>query len=344
MLINIRNVKIKIIAYLALAACVMSSVSCKKEETTKLYLDGSLSLGDIPTSVLRGESITITPTGVSHPEDHALGLYFSVSGLFSLDTLRYADGSITSRPPLSNSILEQKAYSFKIPFETDSLATYTVTVGIYPVDNKAYYSTSKTLNIVVLDNDKSIPQIEAARHDVTDARDGFYYDVANIGANEWLTRNVAYSGTEKEPLGIAYVNQKRMSYIFGRYYTWDEAKEACPEGWRLPTNAEFDALGANESKVGSLMVNAYFNRNRMWEYWPAIDITATTGFNAIPAGYCNAASGKFTGAYSFAAFWTADEAGADTAYYRYINEQVDMLQLASADKSSMAMSVRCVRK
>lgn len=29
---------------------------------------------------------------------------------------------------------------------------------------------------------------------------------------------------------------------YGRLYTWSAAKEACPEGWHLPTNAEFETL------------------------------------------------------------------------------------------------------
>ncbi|MDR0831074.1 MAG: hypothetical protein LBN95_13350 [Prevotellaceae bacterium] len=35
---------------------------------------------------------------------------------------------------------------------------------------------------------------------------------------------------------------------YGNYYTWEEAKNACPAGWRLPTKKEIDAL-CNENKV-----------------------------------------------------------------------------------------------
>jgi uncharacterized protein (TIGR02145 family) len=29
---------------------------------------------------------------------------------------------------------------------------------------------------------------------------------------------------------------------YGNYYTWEEAKNRCPDGWRLPTKEEFEKL------------------------------------------------------------------------------------------------------
>ena len=47
----------------------------------------------------------------------------------------------------------------------------------------------------------------------------------------WATRNVGAKGT--------FVNNPQD---YGNYYTWEEAKNVCPRGWRLPTKDEFERL------------------------------------------------------------------------------------------------------
>ena len=38
-----------------------------------------------------------------------------------------------------------------------------------------------------------------------------------------------------------------MDMIFGKYYTWTEAQTACPEGWELPSDADFVELARKVS-------------------------------------------------------------------------------------------------
>ena len=52
-----------------------------------------------------------------------------------------------------------------------------------------------------------------------------------INGIRWATRNVGASGTFAD-------NPESL----GEYYTWEEAKRACPAGWRLPTKEEFKEL------------------------------------------------------------------------------------------------------
>jgi uncharacterized protein (TIGR02145 family) len=54
-----------------------------------------------------------------------------------------------------------------------------------------------------------------------------------IDGVRWATRNVGRSGTFT-----------RNSENFGGYFTWYEAKNACPHGWRLPTREELESLRA----------------------------------------------------------------------------------------------------
>ena len=147
-----------------------------------------------------------------------------------------------------------------------------------------------------------------------------------------------------------------MQYIFGAYYTWEEAQEACPAGWHLPSEQEWvellKSLGApsdleplhnSPSGAGKLMANAEFNGSRMWDYYRDVTISDIS-ISAIPVGYANVADGKytFTGLYQYSVFWTSDEYEGK-GVYRYIFEQYDNVFVGVADKQSFAASVRCVR-
>ena len=146
-----------------------------------------------------------------------------------------------------------------------------------------------------------------------------------------------------------------MSDVFGRYYSFEEAQTICPDGWRLPTDAEWSAAAEEyDNNIAALMGNAYFNGNLMWEYWPAVgEITNASGLSMIPAGYAmlsgKASDGsypnaQFQGNNQYAIFWTADTAEEEgMAYYRYIICDQPEFMLGKGDITSFGATVRCVR-
>ena len=76
-----------------------------------------------------------------------------------------------------------------------------------------------------------------------------------INGVRWATRNVGEKGT--------FVSSPEQ---YGKYYTWEEAQRACPQGWRLPTVAELKKLrdgstwttlnGMNGRKFGNMFLPA----------------------------------------------------------------------------------------
>jgi uncharacterized protein (TIGR02145 family) len=66
---------------------------------------------------------------------------------------------------------------------------------------------------------------------------GDYYRVRSMGGTWWMTENAdSYVSS-----GCTHSSIDRDSY--GRLYSWDCAEEACPPGWSLPTDEDFEALG-----------------------------------------------------------------------------------------------------
>lgn len=61
-----------------------------------------------------------------------------------------------------------------------------------------------------------------------------------INGTRWATRNVDTSGTFT-----------RHPENFGRHFTWEQAQNACPRGWRLPTANELESLSSAGSAWGA---------------------------------------------------------------------------------------------
>jgi len=317
--------KRRLLIYTAAALAVLASFSCKKEEDeteTKPYLYGVDF--DLPTFAREGESFTLTAYGV-YTED-------------------------------GEDVPASVVYKWKVNTEAyqqfDVFELKNVQVGDYTVSCQAsdtldnYYATSASKTLIVIDpilgETLTGTGISAEDAHVTDPRDregenNYYY--TRIGDIDWFRNNLAYTGS-----GLAYENADVTSYPLGRYYTWEEAMTACPEGWRLPTLEEWNLLG---DEAGPLMCDAYLNSQKMWEYWPKVTKSNTTGMAVIPSGYALAetTSPAYKRIYDYAAFWTATESEDDArmAAYRYIYVEENEVRTTYGSKSSLALSVRCVR-
>lgn len=188
----------------------------------------------------------------------------------------------------------------------------------------------------------------ACSESFTDSRDGQSYDVVKIGSLTWMAENLNYeTETSACPDGDSR-NCKRL----GRLYTWAETKTVCPEGWRLPTKADFAELISAASRDDARpLAGAALKAKDGW--FKKGNGTDDFGFNALPAGYRGAISkaddgtisgGKFDGIGGYAYFWSATEDSENpesNAFYLFLSFSSDAASLNAFAKNDYR-SVRCV--
>ena len=175
----------------------------------------------------------------------------------------------------------------------------------------------------------------------TDSRDGQSYGVVKIGEQTWMAANLNFETAGSFcPEGDSR-NCKRL----GRLYSWAEAASVCPEGWRLPTKADFEKLIAEMLKggVASSKGDAGAALKAKDGWFKKGNGSDVLGFKALPAGF-RGADGKFDGIGGYAYFWSAtedDEFPESLAYYLFLSFSSDAASVNAFAKEDYR-SVRCV--
>ena len=175
----------------------------------------------------------------------------------------------------------------------------------------------------------------------TDSRDGQSYGVVKIGEQTWMAANLNFETADSFcPEGDSR-NCKRL----GRLYSWAEASFVCPEGWRLPTKADFEKLIAEMLKggVASSKGDAGAALKAKDGWFKKGNGSDVLGFKALPAGF-RGADGKFDGIGGYAYFWSAtedDEFPESLAYYLFLSFSSDVASVNAFAKADYR-SVRCI--
>ena len=180
-----------------------------------------------------------------------------------------------------------------------------------------------------------------------DARDGQYYNTVEINNKCWMAENLNYGvmipGTDNQSdNGIdekyCYQNNPGQCNNYGGLYQWRElmrygttagAQGICPDGWHVPTDAEWTALinaTGGPNNAGTNLVQG-----------------GGSGFEALMGGYRNLYTGyPFLYIGSRAYFWSSTQLNSNAAYDRYIVNGSAQVFTEQQDKL-YGLSLRCVR-
>jgi uncharacterized protein (TIGR02145 family) len=137
----------------------------------------------------------------------------------------------------------------------------------------------------------------------TDPRDGKTYRTVKIGKQVWMAENLNY----KTDSSWCYDNNPDNCKKYGRLYFWNAATKACPVGWHLPSNNEWNTLvnATGGSSAGTRLKSKSPNWNGTDDY----------GFSALPGGD-RSASEIFDDLGSDGYWWTVTEYGSSYASNR----------------------------
>ena len=206
---------------------------------------------------------------------------------------------------------------------------------------------------------------------LADLRDDKTYSYKTIGTQVWMTENLAYlpsvvgPGTGSASTAYYYVYgydgtdvataKATANYTtYGVLYNWTAAMNgvassdsnpsgvqgACPEGWHLPSDAEWttlsDYLGGISYAGGKLKEAGTAHWNS-----PNTGATNESGFTALPGGYRrNDGIFYFIGSNGY--WWSSTDHNTSSAWYRNLcNSYSDVFRYTST--KDIGFSVRCVR-
>jgi uncharacterized protein (TIGR02145 family) len=260
------------------------------------------------------------------------------------------DASETTAVPVENQIEAQSANDSA---SLDSIMDILFPNGIDGIDTARHDPDSVGV-WHFYDSKESHMNPAFAYGEMTDPRDGKAYKTTQIGGKTWMAENLNYFDIEGAASSIkndwCYWDKPENCESAGRLYTWKVAQRICPEGWRLPTKADWESL-LQEVGADSLNEILWKGSSKLksvngWENEGSG--TDDFGFTALPAGmkFTTRTQDGFTYHGCSSLMWAATEAdggAADSlAYHMYLDCSNDNAIVNTVRKIN-GLSVRCVK-
>lgn len=242
-----------------------------------------------------------------------------------------------------------------------------------PVAGKAYHFYAAIVNNNVAFADEHFVT-NMFWDDFIDTRDGNTYKTIIIGNQIWMAENMRYLYYVYAPTDGSVTSTRYYVYEYsgtnnaeakahpnyqtlGVLYNWRSARGACPAGWHLPTDSEWEQLrdylivnGYNfDGTVTGNKVAKSMATTSGWTSDSSNGVVGNTdypdyrnksGFSALPAGY-RSASG-FDGIDSYTAWWSRteyDEQHAKKWYFDYAGVALE----ETYNTRDHGFSVRCIK-
>ena len=158
------------------------------------------------------------------------------------------------------------------------------------------------------------------------------YKTVKINNQIWMAENLNLKSKRSKCYKGLRANCKK----YGQFYNWTEAQTVCPEGWRLPSQWEWESLidfagGLNEA--GNMLKSKHGWNN-------SGNGTDSFSFSALPAGNYDMDSDYQYIGYR-ALFWSSTEVDADKAIMLQLNYDRNSVAYKTTRKWNY-FSIRCV--
>ena len=175
-----------------------------------------------------------------------------------------------------------------------------------------------------------------AQTSLYDKRDGKTYKTVQIGTQIWMAENLNYATKSS----MCYNKNQANCDIYGRLYSWKEAKKVCPKGWHLPSDEEFETLAkfAGNRFVAGKKLKAKNGWDDDWE--ESGNGTDEYGFSALPGGICYE-PGNCHNAGRNGSWWSATRLRTNYIENRDLYYNKDNFFSTGGDNGDL-FSVRCI--
>lgn len=172
-----------------------------------------------------------------------------------------------------------------------------------------------------------------------DSRDGQSYRYFDLGNQRWMGDNLNYNSTNS----WCYDDDATNCDFHGRLYTVSVAQDVCPDGWRLPTEQDWNILIDNIGSQAGVKMKA---KNIWGMNSPATNLYC---FSAKPSGYKDLSNGRYMTMDFYGYWWTASEnSNGESMYVNVLGDSGEAIfgvfESGSGFKADKAISVRCIKK
>jgi uncharacterized protein (TIGR02145 family) len=168
---------------------------------------------------------------------------------------------------------------------------------------------------------------------VTPPAGGGNFKTVKIGGQTWMAENLNIQTADS----WCYDDNSSNCATYGRLYTWNAARTACPAGWHLPDTSDWNKLViAAGGTAGSSGTGAENLKSQSWD-----NGKNTLGFSALPGGD-RFTDGSFSNLGSDGYWWSATEYDASLAWDRIMVSGYTSVYELNFYKSG-GFSVRCLQ-
>ncbi len=190
--------------------------------------------------------------------------------------------------------------------------------------------------------------------------DGNTYTTVTIGTQVWMKENLktskyrngspiptnltdaAWNATTTGAYAI-YNNNSTNNTIYGKLYNWyavADPRGLCPTGWHVPSDAEWttleDFLGGSSVAGGQLK-----STSALWTA-PNTGASNSSGFSALPGGYCSSPSG-YSNIALYGYWWSSTELFPTSDAWLRLLGNFNANSGRTTDPKRNGFSVRCLR-
>jgi uncharacterized protein (TIGR02145 family) len=197
--------------------------------------------------------------------------------------------------------------------------------------------------------------------------EGNIYNIFTIGSQDWMVENLittkyndgsliqpvnSNTGWVDDSPGYTWYDYNiENKNFYGALYNWPVVNSGnlCPEGWHIPTDAEWTTLAdylGGEYEAGGLMKSTN-------NHWHSTNYKATnySGFSALPGGATAAILGSFIGEGLYTVWWSSTidyslnsvEGIIITRQASYQNSKLHRDGFMSRGGTMNFLSVRCIK-